>query len=65
MGAPQMLYVFCLIWSELQLVRYMYMQYAASLPEQQVPHSVSSAEMLKATSHEMHKHRGSKQSPAN
>ncbi|CAK9037790.1 Sodium/calcium exchanger NCL2 (Na(+)/Ca(2+)-exchange protein NCL2) (OsEFCAX2) (Protein NCX-like 2) (OsNCL2) [Durusdinium trenchii] len=37
---------------------YMYMQYAASLPEQQVPHSVSSAEMLKATSHEMHKHRG-------
>eukprot|EP00913_Durusdinium_trenchii_P022065 g20735.t1 len=30
------------------LVRYMYMQYAASLPEQQVPHSVSSAEMLKA-----------------
>lgn len=24
------------------------MQYAASLPEQQVPHSVSSAEMLKA-----------------
>ena len=25
------------------------MQYAASLPEQQVPHSVSSAEMLKAT----------------
>ena len=28
--------------------RYMYMQYAASLPDQQVPHSVSSAEMLKA-----------------
>lgn len=27
---------------------YMYMQYAASLPEQQLPHSVSSAEMLKA-----------------
>ena len=28
--------------------RYMYMQYAASLPDQQVPHSVSNAEMLKA-----------------
>ncbi|CAJ1461073.1 unnamed protein product [Effrenium voratum] len=27
---------------------YLYMQYAAALPEQQVPHSVSSAEMLKA-----------------
>jgi len=27
---------------------YMYMQYAASLPDQQVPHSVSNAEMLKA-----------------
>ena len=29
--------------------RYLYMQYAAALPEQQVPHSVSSAEMLKAS----------------
>jgi len=36
--------VICIIFFSM----YMYMQYAASLPEQQVPHSVSSAEMLKA-----------------